>query len=260
MTEPIRLYWWRHSSGVLHNFGDELSPHLVSLVSGRPVEWAPVETCELIAVGSVLGHVLRGPVSSAPAIWGGGFISADRVASCERLTASAVRGRLSAARVGGSPALGDPALLSRYLVPPADERSGIGLVPHYMDFFHPLVRHFSQLVRHGKVISPLQHPQDVLAQIASCDVVLSSSLHGLIVADSMRIPNRWVELSDAVVGAGYNFRDYYSSYDIYDPAPIRMEAVDDVQRAVADAMCDDDERSGLDDLVAGLIVSFPALS
>ena len=207
MTKPIQLYWWRHGSGVLHNFGDELSPHLVSLVSGRPVEWSPVETCDLIAVGSVLEHVLRSRAGVAPAIWGCGFISADRILPCENLTTCAVRGWLSAARVGGNPALGDPVRCSpgTWL-----RRHAIAAESVWSRTTETSSTHWFKTSPSSFATARSSHRCSTHVTCShrsrSCDVVLSSSLHGLIVADSMGVRNCWVELSGAVIGAGYKFR------------------------------------------------------
>jgi hypothetical protein len=49
--------------------------------------------------------------------------------------------------------------------------------------------------------------------------VISSSLHGLIVADSLGIPNVWLRLSPDVLGGDYKFKDYYSVFGLA-PEPI----------------------------------------
>ena len=54
---------------------------------------------------------------------------------------------------------------------------------------------------------------DTLRQIAECETVISSSLHGCIAADSLNIPNYRIKLSEH----GYNrnidfkFDDYYTA-------------------------------------------------
>lgn len=53
----------------------------------------------------------------------------------------------------------------------------------------------------------------VLELIASSEYVLSSSLYGLIVADALGKPSRWLLLSRLVGGGGFKFRDYFSAFD-----------------------------------------------
>ena len=54
----------------------------------------------------------------------------------------------------------------------------------------------------------------ILEEIASCEYVLSSSLHGLIVSDSFGIPNQRLVVSEKLVGDGYKFNDYYSAFGV----------------------------------------------
>ena len=61
---------------------------------------------------------------------------------------------------------------------------------------------------------------EFLNQVASCDFIFSSSLHGLIAADSLGIPNKWVKFSDLVLGNGYKFKDYYSVFGLEDEKPL----------------------------------------
>lgn len=42
---------------------------------------------------------------------------------------------------------------------------------------------------------------------------MSTSLHGLIVADSYGIPNAWIKQPQDIGGNGYKFDDYYSAFD-----------------------------------------------
>lgn len=50
---------------------------------------------------------------------------------------------------------------------------------------------------------------EVVDAIRSSDVVLSSSLHGLIVAEAYGIPASWIRISDRLQGGSFKFNDYY---------------------------------------------------
>jgi pyruvyltransferase len=65
----------------------------------------------------------------------------------------------------------------------------------------------------------------VLTEIAQCRCILSSSLHGLIAADSFHIPNLHIVFSDRPLGDGYKFDDYYSAYGVqHSPRDLRVSA------------------------------------
>jgi len=50
--------------------------------------------------------------------------------------------------------------------------------------------------------------QKFIDSINECENVLSSSLHGMIIADAFRIPSARVSFSDKIVGGDFKFHDY----------------------------------------------------
>ena len=71
----------------------------------------------------------------------------------------------------------------------------------------------------------------------SCICILSSSLHWLIFADSLGIPNRRIVLSDEIIGGDLKFDDYYSVY--YENPEEAPEAIDLRKTTVTDETIDD---------------------
>ena len=59
---------------------------------------------------------------------------------------------------------------------------------------------------------------DVIDQICGCDIIASSSLHGLIVAVAYGIPFVWTE-SKHLIGGHFKFHDFFQSlgFDIDNP-------------------------------------------
>lgn len=47
--------------------------------------------------------------------------------------------------------------------------------------------------------------------ICSCNTILSSSLHGIIIADAYEIPNAWISLDENHPDNNFKFKDYYLS-------------------------------------------------
>ena len=223
VMRPLRLHW----SSSKPNFGDWLSPVICGILSGRTVVHAGVGRCDLVAVGSLLSRIKEGWFQRPVHVWGTGFIEERPVKSSKHFY-HAVRGHKSAAQLRSPtvPALGDPGLLCD-LVLPEHARLGkdyaVGLVPHYTDQDHPWVRRFVERHPHTTILNVFSEVRDFLRQLARCEFVISSSLHGLIAADSFSIPNARIRLSRRIRGDDFKFDDYYSVYGIDRPEVIPTE-------------------------------------
>jgi pyruvyltransferase len=117
------------------------------------------------------------------------------------------------------PVYGDPALLfNRFYVPRVEKRFKLGIIPHYVDKdceFISEVRKDPAIkiikVWHGRLDYYLRGDSKFLTlidEICSCERILSSSLHGLILADAYGIPAHWIKLSGRVLGDGFKFFDH----------------------------------------------------
>ena len=212
---PIALHWSRSKP----NFGDALSPLICARVAGRPVVWAPAERCDVIAIGSLLQRLKEHFWSRRVHVWGTGFIES---VPCHRSRHHfhAMRGPLTAALIDGvdaDVALGDPGLLVHLLMegrPPPRRRIGCLVIPHYKDRGRPQLQEAVDGLLHVEVADVFAPPLEILDRIRASDCVLSSSLHGLIAADALGVPNAWIELSDALRGGDFKFRDYYGVFGI----------------------------------------------
>lgn len=206
------------------NFGDQLGPILVSRLFGVPTLIKGVEEADLVTVGSILDILERSTNRMKPVVWGAGFIDDGGAYQGPPADFRAVRGKLSASRVGGQPALGDPGLLLPHAFPylaSVEKRHEFSFVVHFADpLDHPLVQRAKS--NGWNIINPKGPTLHVVEEIAASRYVLSSSLHGLIVADSLGIPSRWAHLSDAVFGGGYKFADHYSVFGL-DAEPLSSE-------------------------------------
>ena len=204
---PIRAYWWSD----VPNFGDRLTPLLLQHFGFAPIHSGP-EGAEIAASGSILQNL---PEDYRGIILGAGFVSANKAGRYRRATILALRGKLTRAIVAPdrAVALGDPGLLASELVPIRPvKRTVVGIVPHYLDRWNEAVRALRK--RHGaeiRIIDPTWSPLTVVRAIGSCECILSSSLHGIVAADSLGIPNRWLTLSSNVFGGRFKFDDYHSA-------------------------------------------------
>ena len=62
-----------------------------------------------------------------------------------------------------------------------------------------------------KLIDVFDSAESIVRQSLECELIASSSLHGLILADTLEIPNYWLRLNGEVVKDGFKFYDYFSS-------------------------------------------------
>ncbi|MCQ4287302.1 polysaccharide pyruvyl transferase family protein [Pseudomonas stutzeri] len=264
----IKLYWCRgkgRSDPSQRNFGDYLSPLLVEMLAGKQVEYTPISRAEMMAIGSILPRERKARRFFLPRrlhVWGAGT-DAPGLSFSSRHYYHALRGVKSCEQVAGlrdSPALGDPGLLAGHWwgdrVKPAKTHR-VGIIPHYVDREHPAIIDASKLP--GVLLIDVFWPvEEVLRAIQSCSFVLSSSMHGLIVADAFEVPNRRLRLSNGLI-SDFKFVDYYSAFSLNEPEPLNASALRCIEREDVAELIGEYERPGLFNLQAGLLRSFPNL-
>lgn len=196
---------------VTPNFGDVLSPWLFGKITGREVLQNGGEIPSYIAIGSILNRVKDDTI-----VWGTGSFGPEPPRQINaRAKYHAVRGPLTRARVldrgGECPRIyGDPALLTPFFHRPEVEKTHeIGLVLRWSDsdWLDRSVGDGVKLIDLGT-----SDVERVLDDMLSCGRIITSSLHGLIIADAYGIPNAWL-YSDSPKGREFKFYDYFLSVD-----------------------------------------------
>lgn len=213
------------------NFGDNLMGAAAQRAVRLTLVYVTPERTELIGAGSILDIFSRrlktrtniwriqlqnalGTLAGTRAtlnVWGSGFMESDTLPLWpQRLVCHAVRGPLSRSRVcGRSIALGDPALLLPLIwARLASLTAEVAIVPHNASYRNFLSLYADCLPRHWTVIDLLDPPTAVALAIASSEFVVSSSLHGLIVADAYGVPSCWMLPHGRLSGDGFKFADY----------------------------------------------------
>ncbi|MGJ8684481.1 MAG: polysaccharide pyruvyl transferase family protein [Nonlabens sp.] len=228
MGKTIRLYWWSEiyiQKKDYENYGDLLGKYLVEKIAGKKVIWQRAHKFYLknywkplyVTIGSILEHI-----GSHCTVWGSGIIS--RKAQVASGTFLAVRGPLSRKRIQelgyDCPAVyGDPALLlPLHYRPRVEKKYQLGIVPHINDYEHVLewYKDHDRIKIINFKTNDVEHTTN---EILSCKHILSSSLHGIIVAHAYQIPAVQVQFSDRIYGDGVKYHDYLMSVglDPYDP-------------------------------------------
>jgi pyruvyltransferase len=223
-----------------HNWGDDINVLFFESISQR--RFRIVNASYLLqlfrlkvysCIGSVIGttNILR------VHIWGSGLISAEKTILRVPEKIFSVRGPLTREEllkrgIDCPERYGDPALLvSRYVRPSFVKRYRVGLIPHYTDIENPALKAFC--AKHPEVlVIKMKNYRDwheIPDQICSCEKIISSSLHGLIMADSYRVPNAWVSFSDCITGGDFKYLDYFRSVGRADNAAIRINTDKDIE-------------------------------
>lgn len=197
----LPVYWFADWP----NFGDLIAPHILRALFGTRAQLVPRSYAgKILTIGSILHELRPGDV-----VWGSGSIC-DQPIDGKNVTFLAVRGPMTRKLIDGDvpETYGDPGMLLPYIYSPRRiRRFDIGLVPHAMD--REVIRSNDPSVAIINVRA--RDWRSTIDQITACNVILSSSLHGIIVAESYGIPAVWIEASRRVLGAGFKFRDYYAA-------------------------------------------------
>lgn len=237
----VLLYYWESE----YNIGDFLSYYIVKSLSKSKVEYRnpfikrrnllksfaldlfrrqknypkynkeylhPSEKI-LFAIGSILDWAPTNAI-----IWGSGFREYDSRTECKDIRA--VRGYLSRQLLPSQFAdipVGDPAILLPLILPVGNrttKRYEISLIPHFKDKYS-----FPGKERFNLIDIQCRNIDSFVLELVSSKFVLSSSLHGLILAHSYGIPALWVKHGNTG-SSDFKFQDYYSSLGLGQVTPL----------------------------------------
>lgn len=212
----VNLLYWKPGKG--DNVGDLLSLVIYKFMcelyrkrGGGGQRFPLIKTRRIVAIGSVLSFIGGGKTT----VWGTGLMNKECVKALlnpdkkAKLDIRCVRGpetRQCLIAYGfDCPAIyGDPAiLLPRFYWPKVETEKGkVIIIPH-----HSKLEQYS-----GKYTNVLDTYtsdwQTFVKEILSAEKVISSSLHGIILAEAYGIPCVWLyDIPDSP----FKYEDYYSS-------------------------------------------------
>ena len=146
-------------------------------------------------------------------MWGSGLISNKSRPVFPPRAILAVRGPLTRQRLESlgisTPAVyGDPALLlPKFYQAKSKKKYKIGIIPHLIDKHHLDLR--KPLPDTMNIIDIQEKDiQLFIDRVNECEYILSSSLHGMIIADAFRIPSVRVIFTRNPIGGDFKFHDY----------------------------------------------------
>jgi pyruvyltransferase len=88
----------------------------------------------------------------------------------------------------------------------------LGIIPHFKDKNDTYLKsHFSNHPDIKIIDIQNKHPLKVVDEMLSCEKIISSSLHGIIVGDAYQIPSLWIEFEHPFEDGHFKFQDYFLS-------------------------------------------------
>ncbi len=196
-----RMFWFQKFKRRQWVYGQNFGDYLSYVIVGELLRKAGVfplskktDDRKLLALGSILHFAKDGDV-----VWGSGVngkMPEDRHKFVD-LDVRMVRGPLTRDFLKGKgisvsdDVYGDPAILLPYLFPELKARPISGKII-VLPNFNELERVRPLISSSFNLVSPVGYWRDIVKQILSSELVLTSSLHGLIIAEVFNVPVRFV--------------------------------------------------------------------
>lgn len=234
---------WRRP---VNNFGDLLGPAIVRMIlKRRGLGTHSRLPARLLSVGSCLHFAQDSDV-----VWGSGVngkVPAEshiaRILDVRAVRGPRTRGFLVERGIMVPEVYGDPTLLLPLLMPEllsVPKRYAVTVVPNLNDLKLNPAWHLRP-----RMLNPRSGLAHCLQRIAASELVVGSSLHGVIVAEALGIPARLVR---SAVESDFKFADYYEATCRVDYSPAET---------VREAIAAGGERSPVFS-PGGLMAAFPA--
>lgn len=209
--DVVNLYWWRGKDFI--NFGDELNLYIVSYLTNKEIKRVEQKNqTDLIGIGSILDWFPKRK-NSYP-VWGSGTLAPAKLLRDEDYSISLLRGPLTKSlfKKNIEVPYGDPGILTSLVWEKSSPQMyDWGLLVHFSQEKQPWVQNLIKNTPNSILISAKNEDMTgLMSQISSCRNIASTSLHGLIVADSYCIPNIWLWTDNIHKGGQWKFFDYFS--------------------------------------------------
>lgn len=221
------------------NWGDDINYYFLrEIIDGDIVFYSQASLAKWFDRPNyaVIGSIIGSHTDSKSIIWGAGVMNSTLRSIPHPKKICAVRGPLTRTKliemgIDCPEVYGDPAmLLPMYYTSRVKKKYKLGIIPHYVDY--ESVSTMFQSVSEVNVID-IRHWDtwtDFIDRICECEVVISSSLHGLIVANAYNIPSAWVEFAGSESRDRFKYHDFYQSLNT-DKEPIIIRDVADIRKA-----------------------------
>lgn len=197
-----------HACKDIGNVGDHLGPYIYNKLTGKVSEFPEITKEEhFFLAGSILQEA-----TNYTTVLGAGFgARSQKLRTKPKI--KIIRGPITGEMLENQGfqktwTFGDPGLILPELYSPQISKKRIlGIIPHYADYHL-----FPQSIDITLSV------ETVVDEILGCEQIISSSLHGIIIAHAYKIPCLYVKFSDNIVGDGMKYEDYFLSVGL-EPYP-----------------------------------------
>ena len=238
------IYTWDYKIKP-YNWGDFVNVKLAELISTKTI--IPYKYSYKKETIAMMGSILPWAIDKNTIIWGSGTLSSQDPLwnTIEKpLSVRAVRGPLTrqlllSRGIDCPEVYGDPALLfPRFYSPNVEKRYKFGVILHVSTQANSAVYSKLNAILGGNMLiinlEQFSSWNSFIDDICSCNTILSSSLHGIIIADAYEIPNAWISLDENHPDNNFKFKDYYLSVgkDITQPLNFDTMTSEQIQDCV----------------------------
>jgi pyruvyltransferase len=225
-----------------NNFGDALNVPFIEYLSTKKIVYAkflPRFIRRDQPTYAVIGSILQWSNNNC-IVWGAGFISDKNIKIPVPSKIHLVRGPLTRQiflenKIECPEVYGDPALLMPFIYnPKIDKKYKLGFLPHFVNKNSEFIKSFEN--NDSCLIMNILCGQDfkrLISEMLSCEFIVTSSLHGLIIAHSYNIPVLWVKYSVELEGGRFKFDDYLLSVNKQKINPFLVEKHYDIKEYIA---------------------------
>lgn len=206
--------------GKSYNWGDDVSIVLTELLSKKkviPYKFALIKSTNYLCIGSIIQWYSN----NNSIIWGAGLLYySTNIKKPHKVLA--VRGPLTRQclldnKIQCPEIYGDPALLFPLFYQPKNlaPKYKLGIICHYSELHKRRIPIPLSVSEDDILFINISHYSkwtEFIDQITSCQCIISSSLHGIIVSDAYKVPNIWTSFSDNMNKDNeFKFQDYFLS-------------------------------------------------
>lgn len=232
-TSRVDMMWWEQPYP--GNLGDMLGPLVVQAMTGIPPRYSKASP-RMLSIGSIIRFAQAGDT-----VWTSGASSQSQSINPNAVF-RAVRGPLTRRMVlkaGGTcpEVYGDAAWFVPMIRPfgRIAKTHRLGLIRHFAHASRPLT--VAPDVREIDIIRTGAEGVDrFLEEMNGCEAIVSTSLHGVILAQAYGIPVAWAidsASSRQIHGDGMKFRDYALSVGSEEYTPLDLSAVPRIDASLA---------------------------